>query len=102
MAGILVVKCVPGHVGWHQIGRELNSREIAREGLGEGAHQQGLAQAGNAFDEHVTGGNQCGENLVDRFVLTDYRFADFGAHCASNFACVFELLLGYIHGFRPQ
>ena len=66
-------------VGRHQVGRELDAAEREVEHFAERAHQQGLAQPGHAFEQHVPAGEQRDERALDDGVLADDDFADFGA-----------------------
>ena len=67
-------------VGGHEIGRELDAGILQREGAREGSKQRGLAQAGNAFQEHVSPGKQTDQHAFHHIVLTDDDFGDFLAH----------------------
>jgi hypothetical protein len=49
------------HVGGEEIGRELDAAERAGDGLGGGAGEGGLADAGNVLEEHVAAGEEAGE-----------------------------------------
>jgi hypothetical protein len=58
LLGVQVVDGVPGDVAGHQVGGELDAGELTAETLGEGTHQQGLAQPRHAFEQHMTAGDQ--------------------------------------------
>ena len=58
-------------VGRHQVGRELDAREVQVERLGQRAHQQRLAQAGHAFEQRVPAGDQADQRLPHELVLPD-------------------------------
>ena len=60
-----------GDVGRHQVGRELDAAERQIERLAEGAHQQRLAQAGDAFQQRVAAGEQAGQDAAHDFGLAD-------------------------------
>ena len=45
-------------VGRHQVGRELDARERQVQDVGERVHEARLADAGNAFEQHVAAGEQ--------------------------------------------
>ncbi|MNM70879.1 hypothetical protein D3C81_825240 [compost metagenome] len=75
-----VVDGVPGDVAGHQVGGELDACELAAEAARQGAHQQGLAEAGDALDQHVAAGEQGAEHVVDHRLLADQRLAQLLAH----------------------
>ena len=58
-------------VGRHQVGRELDAREVEVERLGQRAHQQRLAQAGHAFQQAMPADEQAGEHAVHDVVVPD-------------------------------
>ena len=70
----------PEDVGGHQIGRELHPRELEREGVGDGAHEERLAQPGHPLQERVRADQQAGQGPVDDLAVTDddlsYLFAE--------------------------
>ena len=70
-----VVERVAGDVGGHEIGRELDAPEGSGDGARQRLHQQRLAQAGHALDQHMAAGEQRAEHRVDHFGLTDERLA---------------------------
>ncbi len=63
-------------VARHQVGGELDTGEAQVEGLGEGANEEGLAEARGSFEEHVTAGDEGPEHLADHVGLADDDFAD--------------------------
>ena len=63
-------------VGRHQVGRELDAREIQVQRLGQGADQQRLAQARHAFQQAMAADEQAGQHAVDDFVVADDHPAD--------------------------
>ena len=67
-------------VGRHQVGRELDAREVQVERLGQRAHQQRLAQAGHAFQQAMAADEQAGQHAVDDVVVADDHAADLLAH----------------------
>ena len=67
-------------VGGHQVGRELDARILEVQDARQRAQQGGLAQARNAFEQHVSAGEQADQNAVDDVVLADDDFRDFIAH----------------------
>ena len=68
-----------GDVGGHQVGGELDTVELGAEDVGQGADEQGLGDAGHAFDQRVLVGEHGDERLVDHVLLADDDFADFRA-----------------------
>ena len=68
-----------GDVGGHQVGRELDAIEVRAEHMGERADEQGLGDAGHAFDERVLAGEDGDERLIDHVLLADDDLADFRA-----------------------
>ena len=63
-------------VGGHQVGGELDAVEVEVDRLGQGAHQQRLAQPGNAFEQGMTADEQAGQDSVDDLVVADDDLAD--------------------------
>ena len=63
-------------VGRHQVGRELDPVEIERDGVGQGPHQEGLAQARHPFQERVPADKQAGQDAVDDLVVADDDLGD--------------------------
>ena len=55
----------------HEVGRELDARELQVQRVGQRLHQQRLAQARDAFEQHMAGREQAGEYAVDEVVMTD-------------------------------
>jgi hypothetical protein len=66
-------------VGGHQVGRELDAAVGQPEALGERAHQQRLAEAGNPFEQDVPVGDEAGEHPVDHGLLADQHLSHLGA-----------------------
>ncbi len=66
-----------GDVGWHHVRGELDARVAQGQGLRQCAHQERLAQAWNALEEHVAGGRQRHYDLLDHCGLPDHRLAYF-------------------------
>ena len=89
-----VVERVAGDVGRHQVGRELDAAEGAGDGARQRAHEQRLAQARHALDQHVAAGEQRAQHLVDDLGLADQRLADLGAHRLRDLGRLRELLGG--------
>ncbi len=76
---LLVEHVAAGDVARHQIGRELDALEGGAEHVREGAHEQRLAEAGHAFDEHVTAGEDGDERVQDEIVLAEEHLAGLAA-----------------------
>lgn len=85
---------MPGDVAGHQVGGELDARELAVETASQGPHQQGLAQPGNAFEQYVATGDQCREHIVDHTGLTHHRLAQLGADSLGQLTGALALLDG--------
>src|SRR5690606_39154539 len=81
-----------GHVARHQIGRELDTLELAAEHPTERTDQQGLAEPGHALDEHVTAGEDRQQHLLDDLVLAEQHAVDLVAKLGE---CVGALLHGH-------
>ena len=79
----------------------LNFRSNA---VGDGAHQQRLAEAGDALQEHVAAGDQGGQRALDDVVLADDDLADLVAEPAEVRAEGVELLFDRCgaHAVRPE
>ena len=54
-----------------QVGRELDAAEVERQQARERLDELGLAQSRQAFEQHVTPGEQRGDDLVDRLLLAE-------------------------------
>jgi hypothetical protein len=81
--------CGACDVGGHEVGGELDARELQVEGLGKRADEEGFADAGNAFEQNVTAAEEAGEHAFDDFALADDDSADLLAHGFKIFAeCV--------------
>jgi hypothetical protein len=94
-----VVNGVAANVAGHQIGRKLNSRKRATNGFRHGLDQQGLSQAGNAFQQDMPTGQQCGQNGVDDFTLANECLADLGAQADDFLQQCRSLRLIFRHSF---
>jgi len=64
-------------VAGQQVGRELDALELDAEGGAEGFDEQGLGEAGHAFEEDVAVGEEGDEQALNDGVLADDGFADF-------------------------
>jgi hypothetical protein len=58
-------------VGRHQVRCELDAREGQAHGLGQAAHEHGLAQARHALEQRVGAGQHAGDHAVDDQTLAD-------------------------------
>ena len=61
-----------GEVGGQHVGGELHSLKIAFDGVCHGLHSAGLRQAGRAFDQQVTIGEQRHQQPLDQRRLTQH------------------------------
>ena len=68
------------NVGRHQVGRELDAREVQIERLGQRAHQQRFAQARHAFQQAMPADEQARQHAVHDFVVPDDHAADLLSH----------------------
>ena len=66
-------------IGGHQVRRELDARVLQLQRARQRAQQRGLAQARNAFEQHVSAGEQADEHAFDHVVLAYDDFGDFPA-----------------------
>ena len=64
-------------VGRHQVGRELDARELQVQHVGQRAHEDRLAEARDALEQHVPAGEQARDRQVDDLVVADDAPADF-------------------------
>ena len=58
-------------VARHQIGGELDARELQVQNVRHGLHQLGLAYSGNAFQQHVAPREQAGHHPGNDFFVAD-------------------------------
>jgi hypothetical protein len=66
-------------VGRHEVGGELDAREVEAGGLREELGRERLGDAGDALDEDVAAGEDGGDQLVDEPVLPDDEPTDLAA-----------------------
>ena len=66
-------------VAGHEIGRELDARKGQLEALRQRLDEQGLAETGDAFEQHVSAGEETGEHVIDHVIVADDDLADLGA-----------------------
>ena len=86
LLALQVIHGVAGDVAGHQIRGELDARELAAKAARQGTHQQGLAEAGNAFDQHMAAGDQGAEHVINHRRLADQGFLQFTTQCLSQLA----------------
>ena len=60
----------------HEVGGELDARELALDHLGQRLDRQRLRQAGNALQQHVAPRQQRDENTLEHRVLADDHTLD--------------------------
>ena len=70
-----VVNGMAGDIAGHQVGRELDAREIAVETTRQGTYQQGFAQPRDTFEQHMAAGDQRGKDIIDHLVLANHGLA---------------------------
>src|SRR6185312_2066050 len=80
-----------GHVGWHEVGRELNTSEAHIQCAGEYSNKQCFRRAGNAFEQNVSPGNECGEDLIDYVFLAKDTGCDGIANALERGGCSGEI-----------
>ena len=73
---MLVVDHRADHVRWEQIGRELDSLELRRDGVADRVDRQRLREAGDAFEKDVSSGEKSDEDPVDHHILADHDLVD--------------------------
>ncbi len=78
---------VSSDVRWHHVGRELHARVIEGQRLRECANQQCLAESRHALEQHVSGGHQCDDDLIDHGRLADHRATDLLAQPRQQLGC---------------
>ena len=74
-----VNSCVPvrsGDVGGHEVGRELDALEPDVERQRERADEQRLGRPGDAFEQHVTAGEQAHHHLPGGGFLAQHHGPD--------------------------
>ena len=57
-----------GDVGGQQVGRELDAAEVERQQPRQRLHELGLAEPGQAFEQHVAAREQRRDDFVDRLL----------------------------------
>ena len=74
---ILLHQIRGGDVRGHQVGRELDTRELQLEHLCHGVDEQRLGEARHTDDEAVTADEECQQNLRHHIVLSDNNLLEF-------------------------
>ncbi|MNC85490.1 hypothetical protein D3C83_10900 [compost metagenome] len=71
----------------HEVRRELDAGEFQVQRVGERLHQQRLAQARHAFEQHVAGREQAREYPVHEIVMAYDAPLDLAPECFQALAC---------------
>ena len=69
-----------GDVGGEQVGRALETPEVEPGRLRDAARGEGLAEAGDVFEEDVAAGEDAGERELERLAHADDELADLVEH----------------------
>ena len=64
-------------VGGHEVWRELDAAVLEVQDAGQGAEKRGLAEAGHAFQQHVSAGEKADHDTVDHVLLADDDLTNF-------------------------
>ncbi len=96
---------MPDHVRGQHVAGELHALKGAIDGAGERLSERGLADAGNAFDQKVSAGENADQREADDVILTAnhaakglFQFSSFvrngdsglGRHCFDSTICFGE------------
>ena len=73
-----IVDVCSDNVGGQQVGRELNSRELAVQTLRKGFDRESLGESRKTFQQNVSVREHGGDQPVDQFALTGDDAAHFG------------------------
>src|SRR5262249_37720280 len=73
---LLVEDVSAGHVGRHEVRRELDALEPAAQHLPERTHEQRLAEPWHSLDEHVSAREDRDQRVLDGLVLSHQRASD--------------------------
>jgi len=71
LAAVLLIHQLAGHVGRHEIGGELNARHLDTQRGGNSFDEQGLGDAGNTLEQHVTIGEQRRQKTGQHLLLAN-------------------------------
>jgi hypothetical protein len=77
---LLVVDERAGQVGGQQVRGELGAREVEPESLRETPGRQGLAESREVLEQHMSLGEDRGEDELERLMLTHHGFLHLGEH----------------------
>ena len=91
IAALLVIDHHAYDVRGQQIGRELQTAEIAAQGDGQRANQRGFAAAGQIAEQHMAAGEDGHENQVDLMLLADDDLLGFAAQAGRDACDIFHL-----------
>src|SRR5207247_3729406 len=80
-----------GHVRRHQVGSELDSRELHAQDLREGAGSEGLRKAWVVLEQNVPIGEEADQHELEGIPLADDRALDFVQYLVSDFVDAREL-----------
>ena len=80
----------PRDIRGHEIGRELNAREVQAECARERADEQCLRGARHSFDQQVSAREKCDERVVDGSVLADDARSDRRTHLPEKIRALFD------------
>ena len=87
------------NVGRHQVGRELDPREIEIERAGERADQERLAEARDSFQQAMPADEKTREHAVDDLLVTD----DYAANLLGDgMITADEFFRPLLHGFGER
>src|SRR5581483_5874313 len=81
----------------HEIGRELHALERKPQSAAERLDEQRFAEAGRAFEQHVTAGEKRDQHFADDIRVADDDFFDLRLDAAEDF---FEF--GWVHRYRMR
>ena len=69
----------------HEVGGELDARVFQLQRARQGAEEGSLAEARNAFEQDMPGGEEADEDAFDDVVLADNDFGDFSSNARQTF-----------------
>ena len=72
-------------VGGEQVRGELDTMEVALDGLRQGLDGGGLGQSGQAFDEEMAVAQEADQHTVDKTGLADDPGGEMGTQRRNNF-----------------
>jgi len=79
-------------VGGHEVGRKLDAAKLEVQRLGQGPHEQGLPDAGDAFENRVAVGQKTDKDAFEDLLVADNDAADLVSDAAVGFAELAEAL----------